>query len=111
MWKISGFYEFTGDKDGDNFKVGQKGPNRLEFHDGHKIEWVNPVFKLSISGSRYMNYTGDITFYDALNGRKATVIVDHTRKHSGWLGKVKRAGKVDDFEGIIYKLDRAKFEK
>ena len=109
LWTLSGYYEFTGEKDGDSFKVGQKGPNRLTFHDGHTIEWVNPVFKLSISGPRYMNYTGDITFYDKLNGRKATIIIDHTRQKSGWFGSVKRSGKVDDFEGVIYEINLDKF--
>lgn len=109
MWTLSGYYEFTGEKDGDSFKVGQKGPNRLDFHDGHRIEWVNPVFKLSVSGARYMSYTGDITFFDKIGGLKATIIVDYTRQKSGWFGSVKRSGKVDDFEGIIYSIDYDKF--
>ena len=48
-----------------------------------------------------MNYMGDITFWDKTNNRKATVIVDHTKKVN-FLGKTKRSGRVDDFEGIIY---------
>ena len=48
-----------------------------------------------------MNFTGDITFWDKSYNRKATVIVDHTRK-SNFLGKTKRTGKIDDFMGIIY---------
>ncbi len=56
-----------------------------------------------------MNYTGDITFYDKLGGQKATVIIDHTRQKSGWFGSVKRSGKADDFEGLIYKINQDKF--
>ena len=48
-----------------------------------------------------MNYTGDITFWDKTHNRKATIIIDHTKK-VGFLGKAKRTGKLDEFEGIIY---------
>lgn len=56
-----------------------------------------------------MSYTGDITFFDKIGGLKATIIVDYTRQKSGWFGSVKRTGKVDDFEGVIYSIDYDKF--
>ena len=102
MWELSGFYEYTGNKDGKSFKIGQKGPNRLTFYDGHKIEWVNPIFKLSVRGPRYMNYVGDITFWDVDDMLKGTLIFDSSKK-GGW--KKTRTGKKDDFAGLIYKID------
>ena len=109
LWEVNGFYEFTGNKDGGNFKVGQRGPNRLTFHDGHHIQWVNPVFKLSISGPRMMSFSGTITFWDVTENKKAIIFLDHTKKKG--LFKTTRTGKIDDFLGVLYEIDRKKFEE
>ncbi len=56
-----------------------------------------------------MNFVGDITFYDRANGLKATIIMDYSKKKGYW--KKTRTGRADEFEGVIYKIDRTQFEK
>lgn len=100
-----GFYEFTGSMGANHLKSGLRGPNNIQFADGHHIRFKSVDFKLggTVMGERTIEACGHIVFEDLTNNRKA-VIVFSTYKKTGFWRKTE-SGRKDEFMGVIYNCE------
>ena len=109
-----GSAEFTASFGGNSMKAGQEGNNYVKFTDGHTIRTVPCHYTLggTVMGDRTINADGYFLFEDEENEIKAIVIFNPIMKEGGIFSKDTRAGKTDDFRGLIYKpRERKKKEK
>eukprot|EP01155_Anaeramoeba_flamelloides_P010635 Anaeramoba_flamelloidesa325956_62.p1 GENE.a325956_62~~a325956_62.p1 ORF type:complete len:407 (-),score=76.93 a325956_62:55-1275(-) len=95
---------------GNKIKCTQTGSNTLEFKDGTKIVWDNPIIYISgiLMGDRITNFRGSIKFTDKKNNLEAQVIFDPSQ-----LGFFKgllfsRKLSTQSVAGTIYKLSESK---
>jgi hypothetical protein len=87
-WRMFGFGEGTANVSGNAVKCTRKGKNAVQFADGTKIEWTLPTLQVGglMWGGRTMEYLGEITFVDAMNGLEAVLKFDSESKAGGWFG-------------------------
>ena len=85
-YKMYGYYEIVGKLAATNLVSGLRGPNTIEFHDGTKIRFGFPSYKLggTVYGDRTVEAIGSQVFEDLTHNRKC-VIALNTYKKSGWI--------------------------
>jgi hypothetical protein len=102
LYTLSGYYEITGKMGGNHLVSGLRGPNDVVFHDGHRIRFGFPSYKLggTVMGERTIETIGSCTFEDLTYHRKAVLIMN-TFKKTGWI-RTSTSGRKDSMTGIIY---------
>jgi hypothetical protein len=107
LYKMYGYYEFTGKMGKNSLYSGLRGPNTLEFKDGTKIRFNAPDWKLggTIFGSRTIDVEGSMLWED-LDNKLRAVIVMNTYKSGGFFSG-KSSGSKTSFEGVLYRLKDA----
>jgi hypothetical protein len=101
-YKMYGYYEVTGKMGANHLISGMRGPNTIEFKDGHTIRFGFPSYKLggTVMGERTVEIIGSCTFEDLTNNRKAVLLMS-TYKKTGWFSS-SYSGQKDAIEGVIY---------
>ena len=105
-YKMYGYYEIVGKLGATNLVSGLRGPNTIEFHDGTKIRFGFPSYKLcgTVYGDRTVEAIGSQVFEDLTNNLKC-VITLNTYKKSGWIMQTAQGVK-DEYVGMIYETKK-----
>lgn len=104
-YRMYGHHEYQGHVTTNGLDSEQHGPNIIEFHDGGKVEFRYPKFKIHglLMGDRIVYPSGEMIFEDKQNNLKAVVVFNYGKKR-GLFSSRKKGTKIDDFAGIIYRV-------
>jgi len=104
-YKMYGHHEYQGRVTTNGLENEQCGPNIIEFKDGSKIEYNYPKFKIHglLMGDRTVYASGEMIFEDKENELKAVLVFNYGKKR-GIFSSRKKGTKIDDVEGVIYRV-------
>jgi|TARA_B110000305_G_C19404140_1_gene621765 hypothetical protein len=82
LYRMSGYYEVTGQMSANSFVSGLRGPNDVVFKDGQHIRFGFPSYKLggTVMGERTIEAIGSCTYEDLTNHRKAVLLMNTYEK-------------------------------
>jgi hypothetical protein len=104
-YRMYGHHEYRGHVSTNGLGSEEYGPNMIEFKDGGKIEYWYPKFKIHglLMGDRTAYISEEMVFEDKENKLKAVLVFNYGKK-KGFFSSRKKGTKIDDVEGVIYKV-------
>eukprot|EP00826_Nyctotherus_ovalis_P045740 TRINITY_DN5091_c0_g2_i1.p1 TRINITY_DN5091_c0_g2~~TRINITY_DN5091_c0_g2_i1.p1 ORF type:complete len:501 (-),score=132.62 TRINITY_DN5091_c0_g2_i1:126-1628(-) len=104
-YTMYGHHEYRGNVTTNGLENEQHGPNIVEFPDGTTVQFAYPRFKIHglLMGDRMIYPSGEMVFEDKSEGLRAVIIFNYGKKR-GLFSSRKKGTRIDDFDGVIYKV-------